>query len=218
VLLLLYMSLQRVNFIRNVLPAFAVLGVFMGLGVLEFWELAQRTVSKALHGPDTPFSPLARRANQAAPALAMALTLGPGLYDVSRRAAQPVSDSRIKVGRWLDEHAKGRCQLLIPTQLVIDERDLQRCEVMRVDIGDKSTARQVRATSDGFTERYAIPGTFEDTTKSTRARNEAWQVLVNGPEPVFQAGRTKLLLAREPRRKSPSNPKLQLYRLKPRRN
>jgi len=134
------MSAQRVNFLRTVLPAFSVLAVFMGLGVIECWDLIDRFVRVWPPGersrdtrPLTRALPSARSLVAfSASTLVTVLALGPGLVTLATAADAPVTDSRIAVARWLNKHAGEHCEVIVPKQLVIDERDFERCTVFRV--------------------------------------------------------------------------------------
>lgn len=222
VLMLLHMITQRVHFTRTVLPAFSVLAVFMGLGLAAGWELVRRAArssprTRLAPWPAAAFAIPGRRGLAAVMGFAVlaALALGPGLRALAQAALSPVSDSRVAVGRWLHEHARGRCEIMVPKQLIIDDRDLDRCTVSRVDLDSASATERARVTaqSPAARERYVLHADFRGKTSGEKRRVAAWRVLIEQARLAAEFGSKSARLGVNVRKRSRQNPRLGLHRL-----
>jgi hypothetical protein len=214
----LYLSAQRVHFARTALPAIAVLGVFVALGlevVAERMAPLLRTALSRLGSPDGD----ARAAGTVDARLVLGglllVTLGPGLFALAGQAIDPVRDSRVAVGRWLSDHAQRPCRALLPVQLKIDPVPIARaCEVELVNLRSRAEADALLDGSlapPGRT-RYVVYAPFSPDGKLARTRSEAWKrVVAAARRPVLRVGSQELLLAR--RTPNVPDPKLEIYRL-----
>jgi hypothetical protein len=207
---LLHMSTQRLHITRTVLPAFAVLSVFMGLGVVTCWDFALRWV-RAGGEPRTRMI-----AASVVGCVAASLTFGPGALRLAR-AVSDRFDSRVHVGQWLHANAQAPCTVIVPEQLVIDPRDLSRCTLVRADL--KSTAHAKAATpthADAAThEHYALFAKFDTTHEQAKSRTRAWDELLRAANPVLYTGHRDAKLTSTRSNQSVSNPRLTLYRFAP---
>lgn len=205
--MLLHMSTQRLHITRTVLPAFAVLSVFMGLGVVACWDFALRWV----RGGGAPRSRMI--AASVVGCAASMLIFGPGALRLAHSFSDRF-DSRVHVAQWLQANAQAPCTILVPEQLVIDPRDLSRCTIVRADLKTASQAKAAVPTQARGTpgEHYALSAAFDSAHEQAKSRGHAWDELVRAANPVFSAGRRDAKLTASRSNQSASSPRLTLYR------
>ena len=111
--LLLFLSTQRVHFIRNFLSVYAIFPVFISFGLLFVW----RTAAVRLAGTNTASKVLA------AGALVVIFTLTAPIHLIwNSHGARP--DSRVQAVDWIQEHAAEGTRVMVAEELMLDTREL----------------------------------------------------------------------------------------------
>jgi len=120
--LLLFLSTQRVNFIRNALAIYALFPAFIAFGGLELARLLARGLRRAW-----PRGPLAGRGRaEAAGALAVLALLAPS-PPWPRIAVEygRGKDSRRLAAEWIEANVPGGTKLVVAEELQLDARPLE---------------------------------------------------------------------------------------------
>jgi 4-amino-4-deoxy-L-arabinose transferase-like glycosyltransferase len=194
-----FMSMQRVNFPRNLLPSVACLTPFCGLGLRPIQQLSLRVV--AALGRHFPRVSLGRDAQRCA-ALALTAALLLSVLFVSKKArtggdlALVDRDSRREVSDWLIANTpRGRCHLLLPELAALRPADLaDHCTVEEFEVvATKSPAVLARELLARAGERDVYLGLLRWRDEAV-PMNDLPALLELGP-PLFESGYLRMSFA-----------------------
>lgn len=218
--LLLFMATNRVHFARSVLPAIAVLAVFMALGVatcmregpawLLRWFRARRATEST-----SPRDPLWRTVLAIAAAGGL---LGPIVFGAVARAVVPVHDSRVRVARFIAQRAHPPCQVIVPVQMPIDPKHLGgSCEVADVNLRGHADVLALLQAPQGSArvQRFVVHAPFIEDGLLSRRRAAAWRELIaaaDPADPILLAGTQPVQLWQ--RTRDVPDPQLSVYSLR----
>lgn len=214
-LLFAFMASNRVHFPRSVLPAIAVLAVFMALGALwcaravAAWQVREIAARRSYLRD----SALAERVLTF---LVAAALLGPAAFALALRALHPVRDSRVRVARVIASRAQPPCQILVPVQMRIDPKHLAGdCAVLELNLRGHADALAQLQPPDARTERFIVTAPFIEDSQLSRRRAAAWRELIaaaDPPRPILVTGTQPVQLWQ--RTRDVPDPQLSVYQLR----
>lgn len=212
---LAFMSMQRVNFPRNLLPAQVCLSVFTGMGLLALEAVVRRMWGRIRPGSSALLDACGGREwllRSVSPALALALLWGAPSTRPGGALSFADSDSRQQVADWLIETAPhGACRLLAPVELGLSPNTItHHCGMWTFEVsGDDATPEGLAETIAPLLQRrhtyIALP-----RWKEGAERWNALPPLLALERPVLKVG---LLKMRLDKKRTTGNPRIDVFTL-----